>query len=413
MKRARRRSFIPLLAFAAFALPVAVARPAVAHPSGLSVLTVMVEDDRVRAEMVLAVHALPPIYPPPAGQKEEDYPAWAAAQLEKDAGDALELRLNYAPVSPRSAHARAEDAATVFLEIEFPTDTPTSGPITAVQVFSNRVPKLGEGHRQLLEVHDGRGMPANVTLPIDGGRVVARHALTAGQFSAFVNVPPPGAASTAPSTAPSARSELLAPPAPPAISFFHLGVEHILTGYDHLLFLAALLLACRSFGEAAKVITCFTAAHSITLALAALDVVRLAPRIVEPMIAASIVYVAAENLWQSRDDRSGAGEGPGRHRVARRMLVTFGFGLVHGLGFASALREAGLGSTSRGLVAPLVQFNLGVEAGQLAVAAFLFPLILGMRNRPSLNFDRRWVPACSAIVAAVGGWWLVTRIASS
>ena len=156
----------------------------------------------------------------------------------------------------------------------------------------------------------------------------------------------------------------------------------------------------------AKIITCFTAAHSITLALAALDVVRLSPRVVEPMIAASIVYVAAENLWQSRADVA-----VDRHRVGRRMLITFGFGLIHGLGFASALREAGLGSTSRGLLGPLVQFNLGVEAGQLAVAAFIFPIILALRNRPGLKFDRRWVPACSAVVAAVGGWWLVTRIA--
>jgi hydrogenase/urease accessory protein HupE len=277
--------------------------------------------------------------------------------------------------------------------------------VTAIQVFSNKVPNLGDGHRQLLEVRDGRGTPPNVALPIDGGRLVARHALTAGQYSAFVNVPRQGAPATGAATGPSARSELL-PPAPRAPSFFELGVGHILTGYDHLLFLAALLLACRSFGEAAKIVTCFTAAHSITLALAALDVVRLSPRIVEPMIAASIVYVAAENLLQWR-----AGTLEDRHRVGRRMLITFGFGLVHGLGFASALREAGLGSTSRGILGPLVQFNLGVEAGQLAVAAFVFPLILALRRRPALQFDRRWVPACSALVALAGAWWLVQRVA--
>lgn len=407
MSSGRARS-LPFWFACAAGMLAALARPAAAHPSGLSVLTVLVEDERVRVEMVLPSHALPPLYPPPGGQKEADYAAWAAAQLEKDAEEALELRLNYTPVSPASAHARAEDANTVVLEMEFAAITPTGGPVTALQVFSNRLPKLGDGHRQLLEVHDGRGTPPGVRLPVDGGRVVARHALTAGQFSAFVNVPPAGAATTGPATAPSARSELMAPPAPPAVSFFHLGVEHILTGYDHLLFLAALLLVCRGFGEAAKIITCFTAAHSITLALAALDVVRLSPRIVEPMIAASIVYVAAENLWQSR----ATGARADRHRVGRRMLITFCFGLVHGLGFASALREAGLGSTSRGLVAPLVQFNLGVEIGQLAVAAFVFPLMLALRNRPALKFDRRWVPACSAAVALVGGWWLVTRIAA-
>jgi len=389
-----------------------IARAAWAHPTGLSVLTVQVEDRRVRAEMVLPTHALPRLYPQPAGMKDADYAAWAAERLEKDAADVLELRLNYAPVSPASARARVEDESTLFLDMEFPATTPDGGPVTALQVYSNRVPNLGEGHRQLVEVHDGRGTPPDATLSIDGGRVVARHALTAGQFSAFVNIPPLGTASTNPATQPTARSEMLAPPpapAPAALSFFHLGVEHILTGYDHLLFLAALLLVCRGFGEAAKIITCFTAAHSITLALAALDVVRLSPRIVEPMIAASIVYVAAENLWQSRGAFDSADD---PHRVGRRMLITFGFGLVHGLGFASALREAGLGSTPRGLLGPLVQFNLGVEAGQLAVAAFVFPIILALRNRPSLKFDRRWVPACSAVVVAVGGWWLVTRIAA-
>jgi hydrogenase/urease accessory protein HupE len=373
--------------------------PAGAHPESLSVLTVMVEDQRVRAEMVLPVHALPALYPPTPGQRDQDYPKWAAAQLEKGAADALELRLNYAPVQPSNVRARAEDADTVVLEVDFPATTPTLEPVTTLQLFSNLVSKLGEAHRQVLEIHDGRGLPAPID--IDGGRVVSRHALTAGQFSAFVNLPPPGAPSTDPTTAPSARSEMF--PAPPALSFFHLGVEHILTGYDHLLFLAALLLVCRTFGEAAKIITCFTMAHSITLALAALDVVRLSGRIVEPMIAASIVYVAAENVWQS------LGQG-GRHRVGRRMAITFGFGLVHGLGFASALREAGLGTRSHGLAWPLLQFNLGVEAGQLAVAAVVFPLILALRNhRPT--FERRWVPACSGVVAVVGAWWLVTRIA--
>jgi hypothetical protein len=401
MRVAKR--FIPWrLRFAGLAVLVLLASAAVAHahPESLSVLTVMVEDQLVRAEMVLPVHALPALYPPTPGQRDQDYPGWAAAQLQKGAADAIELRLNYAPVAPSAARARAEGSDTVILEVDFPATTPTSEPVTTVQLFSNLLPKLGDAHRQVLEIHDGRGLPAPID--IDGGRVVSRHALTAGQFSAFVNLAPPGAASTEPATTPSARSEMF--PAPPALSFFHLGVGHILTGYDHLLFLAALLLVCRTFGEAAKIITCFTAAHSITLALAALDVVRLSGRIVEPMIAASIVYVAAENVWQS------LGEG-GRHRVGRRMAITFGFGLIHGLGFASALRQAGLGTRSHGLAWPLLQFNLGVEAGQLAVAAVLFPLILAVRNRRP-TFERRWVPACSAAVAVVGAWWLVTRIAS-
>ena len=184
------------------------------------------------------------------------------------------------------------------------------------------------------------------------------------------------------------------------MSFFALGVEHILTGYDHLLFLAALLLVCATFREAAVVITCFTVAHSVTLALAALDVVRLPSRAVEAVIAASIVYVAMENVLRFGKDRQ---------RLAWRAGVTFAFGLVHGMGFASVLRELGLASTPGGVVVPLLKFNLGVEAGQLAVAAIVFPLILVARGRPWT--EQRMVPACSVLIALAGAWWLVERVA--
>jgi hypothetical protein len=89
-------------------------------------------------------------------------------------------------------------------------------------------------------------------------------------------------------------------------------------------------------------------------------------------------------------------------------MVTFGFGLVHGLGFASALREAGLGLTPGGISLPVLKFNLGVEAGQLCVAGVVFPLLLWVRRWP--QFERRWVPACSLVVALAGGFWLVVRI---
>jgi hypothetical protein len=390
-----------------------------AHPEGLSVLKVLVEDHRVRAEMVLPAHVLPSLYPATPNAKD------AMRLLEKDAADVLELRLNYGPVSPSAARARAEGADSVVLEMEFPATTPTGGPVTALQVYSNRLPKLGAGHRQLLEVHDARGLAGAEKLPPDAGRVVARHALTAGGYSAFVDLPAPGSPTTVPDwqqVPGGVPPPDLARPSPPPLSFFHLGVEHILTGYDHLLFLAALLLACRGFGEAAKIVTCFTVAHSITLALAVLDVVRLSPRIVEPLIAATIVYVAAENLFQARaasSEAAGSGaansgnavtDSPGG-RVVWRMAITFGFGLVHGLGFASALRESGVGSASRGLLAPLLRFNLGVEAGQLAVAAVVFPLLLAMRRRPAFHYERLWVPACSALVALAGAWWLVQRVA--
>jgi hydrogenase/urease accessory protein HupE len=182
------------------------------------------------------------------------------------------------------------------------------------------------------------------------------------------------------------------------LTFLVLGIEHILTGYDHLLFLFALLVVCRDLRSIATVITCFTLAHSITLALAALDIVKLSPRIVEPMIAASIAYVGIENMIR--------GDVP-----KWRWLIAFSFGLVHGLGFADALKEFGIASGQFGIVLPLVGFNLGVEIGQLSVAAIVLPILWQLRRHPT--FVRRWVPACSVLVALAGSYWMIERILQS
>jgi hypothetical protein len=177
--------------------------------------------------------------------------------------------------------------------------------------------------------------------------------------------------------------------------FLGMGIMHIWTGYDHLLFLFGLLVVTRKFGSALKIISCFTLAHSLTLALATLDVVRIPSRIVEPLIAASIVFVGVENFLRG-------GEPKGRY------LLALGFGLIHGFGFASALREVGVGANGGGIVIPLVSFNLGVEVGQLVIAAVALPLIWKLRARP--QFDPRWVPACSTMVALLGAWWFVQRV---
>jgi len=174
--------------------------------------------------------------------------------------------------------------------------------------------------------------------------------------------------------------------------FFRLGVEHILTGYDHLLFLVALLLRGGRLVSLLKIITAFTLAHSVTLALATLGVVTIPDRVVEPVIAASIVWVALENLLL-------------RNAPSQRWLVSFLFGLVHGFGFASAIKPLAL---PRGRLAlALLGFNLGVEAGQALVVALLLPLLLGMRGSA---WEPRIVRTASLAVAAVGGAWLVERL---
>ncbi len=176
--------------------------------------------------------------------------------------------------------------------------------------------------------------------------------------------------------------------------FFVLGIEHILTGYDHLLFLFALLIVCESFASIVKIVTCFTLAHSLTLALATFDVVQIPGNIVEPIIAASIVYVGVENILR-------------RGHPKGRWLLTFAFGLVHGFGFAGVLRELGIGQ-SGSVAVPLISFNLGVEFGQICVAAIILPILWRLKKWP--KFTPRFVPACSVLVAAAGTFWFIQRV---
>lgn len=174
--------------------------------------------------------------------------------------------------------------------------------------------------------------------------------------------------------------------------YLGLGVEHIIGGIDHLLFLLALLALSTSLWQTVKIVTAFTVAHSITLSLAALGLVDVPSSIVEPLIAASIVWVAVENLLAP----TGAG---------RRWLAAAVFGLIHGLGFASALVEVGLPRDT--LVQALIAFNLGVELGQLAFVAVVMPPLVWASRRSRL----RGVPqVLSVIVALVGAVWLVERL---
>ena len=176
------------------------------------------------------------------------------------------------------------------------------------------------------------------------------------------------------------------------LGFVKLGIEHILTGWDHLAFLAGLLLVARSLKEAAGIATGFTIAHSITLTLAVLGVVTVPAWLVEPAIAATIVYVGLENLVEPS--------------ARRRLALTMVLGLVHGLGFAGLLGEIGL--PREGLVLAVLSFNGGVEIGQFAVVLLVLPLMLLLRR------DERWrvhgVRVASLLVAGAGAMWLVERV---
>jgi hydrogenase/urease accessory protein HupE len=177
------------------------------------------------------------------------------------------------------------------------------------------------------------------------------------------------------------------------------GVAHIFGGYDHIAFLVAVVLWARRLVPVIKIVTAFTIAHSITLSLAALNIVVIPASVVEPAIAASIVFVAMENFF-SRD-------------IDGRWRVAFAFGLVHGFGFASALREVGLPANA--VVVALAAFNVGVEIGQVAIVSIVVPSLIALDRL--VSFDRTkperaasLVYTLSALIGLLGSYWLLTRM---
>jgi hydrogenase/urease accessory protein HupE len=203
--------------------------------------------------------------------------------------------------------------------------------------------------------------------------------------------PAPGQVMIFPGDAPIDLSKPLLTPWQLAPTFFAAGIEHIITGYDHISFLIAVVLWATRAWPVVKIVTAFTVSHSITLTLAALQIVEIPTRWTEIAIAMSIIYVAAENFFTRKVD--------GRWRD------TFFFGFVHGFGFASGLIEMGV--PQRAIVPALASFNLGVEVGQIGVVLIVVPLLVLIDKR-FFHGERnlRLVQVCSAAVACAGVYWL-------
>lgn len=176
------------------------------------------------------------------------------------------------------------------------------------------------------------------------------------------------------------------------IYFVGQGIKHIFTGYDHVLFIVTLMLAVASWRRLAVIVTSFTLAHSLTLAVGALGWVVLPSRLIEPAIALTVLAVAADALLR-----------PG---ASARAGITFAFGLIHGFGLSTALRAIGLSGGP--LARALLGFNLGVESGQLLIVLPLFPLVLWLRGRADV-YARVRRGTCAA-VAAVATIWFVLRV---
>lgn len=188
-----------------------------------------------------------------------------------------------------------------------------------------------------------------------------------------------------------------------ATTYLKLGVEHILLGYDHLLFLLALIMIVGSARRIIATVTAFTVAHSITLALAALAIVRIPQPPIEAAIALSIIFVASEVIR--------LGRGNATLTVRFPWIVAFLFGLLHGFGFAGALLEIGL--PQRDVPMALFTFNLGVECGQLLFIGGIFAIAGLARTlwltRTTLEFAR---PVVTYLVGATATFWLLERLAA-
>lgn len=177
--------------------------------------------------------------------------------------------------------------------------------------------------------------------------------------------------------------------------FVEMGIVHILSGPDHILFLLGLILAGGTVRQLFGVVTAFTLAHSVTLSLTALGVASLSPRLVEPIIAFSIVVVGLENLLRRNSD------------FGLRVALAFSFGFFHGFGFAGALADVGLPRQAIGW--SLASFNLGVEMGQACILLLVLPILAVIRHR-SQDTSRLLTRFASVAIALAGSAWFVGRV---
>jgi len=342
-----------------------------AHPPGLSSVDVLIDANRLTAKATFALQDIEAFSPMDSdldaevsdAERDAAKPAIASLLAEQ-----MMISVDGKRLSPdEPGRVDYDDQNNAHVEFRF-------SPVSVKQLVfeSGFLELLPEGHQQFLKIRDKSG-----------------HTLLEKMLNRKDNHVQLDFTSVDGKQRVSGSSWLGA-----FVDFFELGVEHIVTGYDHLLFLFALLAVTHSFWPAIKIITFFTIAHSFTLALAGLNLIELPSSFVEPFIAATIVYVAVENLIR------------GDHPKGRHWL-TFGFGLVHGFGFASVLQEMDISSGGTGILLPLLSFNLGIETGQIAVASIVLPMIWRLNNNP--EFSEKFLKGCSILIALMGAYWFLER----
>ncbi len=343
---------------------------AIAHPPGLSSLDVLIQADRISINTTFALQDIEAFSPMDTDLDAEV----SATEREAAKPEILQLLTEQLAVNVDGSATLVgptgsvdyDDQNNARVQLVYP-----AVPIESLFLQSRFLAILPDGHQQFLVIRQAND------------QVIAEKMLSKQDDTVSVQIGKEGVETQHPAVTASTFSD-----------FFALGIEHILTGYDHLLFLFGLLAVTHRVGPALKIITFFTLAHSLTLAAAGLNLLDIPGAIVEPLIAATIIYVGIENLVR------------GDHPKGRHWL-TFGFGLIHGFGFASVLREMDISSGDSGILVPLLSFNLGIETGQIAVATLILPLIWWLNSK--IAIADKFLKACSVLVSLMGLYWFLER----
>ena len=354
------RTIRAALMTAVVATLLAVPRPAVAHPSPFSYLDVVFRNGGI--EGTLVVHVIDAAHELGIMPAERLLENDVAERTREQLGAILKPRLTLRSSDRRldlqwiSLEVLRDDAA---LRLKYRIVNEEPGALTVL----TRLFPYDPLHQTFVNIYEGGELKQQLIFNADSKEYVYYAGTTQGAMAVMR-------------------------------TFTASGVHHIVIGPDHILFLIGLLLLGGRWTALLKIVSFFTIGHSITLSLAALNLVTPPPSIIEPAIALSIVFVGADNLVR----------GDGRDL---RAWVALAFGLVHGFGFANVLREFGLPREALGW--SLFSFNVGVEIGQLAIVLLVATLLEAVRRRSSL-VGARVATAGSIVVIAAGSYWFVQRV---
>ncbi len=397
---------------ALLALALALLAPARAHNPDTSYARIRIFDNRIEIRLTLDIFSLQRIAPDidangDAGLSREELRratpviqkflrAHVGLEVDESAADLGGAKEPFWPLdAPDPIPAAAWHTNEALVSFGF--DKPLASPPKTIALMFDTFRTLGERH-SVLGFFDYRGQITEVVFTLAEPDYLFDVAYAAQSMPATGAKPPAPERQPQPDVrapaSPASPGKAEAPAAgsvqkpqrgnvndSPVWSYFKRGVAHILSGYDHLCFLLALLIVSR-LRPLVAIVTSFTVAHSITLALAALQVVALPTRFIESAVALTIVYVGLENLWQTN--------------LSRRWVLTFCFGLIHGFSFANTLRAHELPPEAKAKC--LLVFNLGVEAGQLAVVLVFLPVAVMVARSPHAGRVKAGISVAIALV---------------